>query len=176
MLNTKEIRFTLGEIMAKNIEVPYVAGLGVRTGGKIAFYEAMLDSYKETLANQLCEMGIGEQPLVSLSSFTRLKNGEVWNNLQTIEDFEALDLMVACADACGFIINNVNVLQMNIAEIGDINSLLISKYGRIGMDDATWLKKFKELVLNKMYFLTQAECIKNFASSDDSVKKAPSHK
>ncbi len=176
MLNTKEMRATLGDLMAKTTKEPYVAGLGVRTGGLVAFDEAKLEAYKETFANKLCEMGIDEYPLVALSSFTKLKNGKVWNQLQTMEDFEVLDLMVACAAACGFIINDSNVLQMNINEIGAITSILISKYGRVGTDDATWLQYFRNLVLKKMYFLTQVECIKNFATTDDNIEKVPSHK
>lgn len=124
----------------------------------------------------LQELGIDEKPMISLSRLTTLKNGELWNELLCLEDFQALELLLACSDACGFIQNDLATIQRNISEIGDINSILISKIGRslVGNDDE-WLKLIKETVINKMYFLINPDRIKSFATDNQELTDTPAH-
>lgn len=113
-------------------------------------------------------------PLISLATLTTMKDGSTWNQLQSLEDFKTLDLLLACSDACGFIHNDAGTIQRNINEIGDMTSILISRYGRsfIGNDDE-WLKAIRESVINRMYFLTEPDVIRQFASGNQEDTNTP---
>lgn len=142
------------------------------TSTKLAFDERKLEENKQEIATILQELGIDEHPSISLASLTTLKSGEVWNRLQSLEDFYALDCLLACSDACGFIYNDVDTRKRNINKVGDINSVLISRYGRFMVgDDDNWVQLIRENVVNNMYFLTAPESIKVFATGNQGATK-----
>lgn len=177
MLNSKDMKNSIIQLFAESQNDPYVVGNGILTSMRIGFDVKKLEKKKQEIAAILQELGIDEHPMISLSSLTTLKNGEVWNQLQSLEDFQALELLLACTDACGFVHNDSATIQRNINEIGDKNSILISASGRsmIG-DDDKWLQSIREVVISKMYFLTDPESIKAFATGNQeltntSVKK-----
>ena len=177
MLNSKEIKNDIIQLFVENQNDPYVIGNGILTSMKIGFDERKLNEKKGEIATILQELGIDEHPMISLFKLTVLKNGEVWNKLQSLEDFQALELLLACSDACGFVQNDPATIQRNIAEIGDINSILISNIGRslVGNDDE-WLKLIREIIIKKMYFLTDPDSIKSFATNNQKLTKTPVHK
>ena len=106
-----------------------------------------------------------------------LKSGFAWNQLQSLEDFQALELLLACSDACGFIHNDDDTIQRNIVEIGDLNSLLISSSGRFMVNSIEdWLRLIRKKVIDKMYFITDSESIKKYANGDQKSSIEPSHK
>lgn len=177
MLNTKDMKNNIIKLFAESQNEPYVIGHGILTSIKIGFDERKLEANKQAIATILQELGIDEQPMINLSSLTTLKNGEVWNQLSSLEDFQALELLLACSDACGFVHNDTDTIQRNINEMGDMNSILISKYGRsmIG-DDNKWLKSIREIVIGTMYFLTDPESIKLSAGNQELIEApSPSH-
>ncbi len=176
MLESKKIKNDIISFFAQNENVPYIVGNGVITGLRIGFDESKLEENKGRIATLLYQLGVSEHPLIRLSSLTKLKDGTVWNKVQTMDDFQALDLLIACSDACGFIHNDMNTIQRNVHEIGDVNSMLISKYGRVGIDDETWLQLIRECVINNMYFFTEMETIKNFAISEETPESSVRHK
>ena len=160
MLNSKEVNEYIHKLMIKSTDTPYVAGNGVLTSTHVGFDQVKLEEQKPEIASMLQEIGIENSPLISLERLTKLKNGEVWNQLQSLEDLQALDLLLACANASGFILNNGIIIQMNINEIGDLTSILISGMGRsmVG-DDAKWLEEIRNRVVNKMFFPVDGEKI-----------------
>ena len=174
MLNSKEIKNDIMQLFVESQNDPYVIGNGILTSMKIGFDERKLNEKKREIATILKELGIDEHSMISLSRLTVLKNGEVWNKLQSLEDFQALELLLACSDACGFVQNDPATIQRNIAEIGDINSILISNIGRslVGNDDE-WLKAIRETIIKKMYFLTNPDSIKSFAINSKELTKTP---
>lgn len=176
MLNSKEIINNIMQLFIESQNKPYVIGNGILTSTKIGFDERKLNEKKREIATILQELGIDEHSMINLLRLTVLKSGEVWNKLQSLEDFQALDLLLACSDACGFVQNDPATIQRNIAEIGDINSILISKIGRsiVGNDDE-WLKLIREIIIKKMYFLTNPDSIKSFAANSQELTNTPVH-
>lgn len=160
MINPKEIENNIIGLFAESKDEPYVVGNGILTHIKIAFSKKKIEENKKDIAVILQEIGIDEHPLINLSSLTKYKDGSFWNQLQTIEDFKALELLLACSDACGFIYNDLDTIERNINSIGDFGSLLISQIGiSIYEDKDEWLKLIKERVIEKMFFLTDSENI-----------------
>ena len=172
MLNSKELYNEITQLFALSEEVPYVVGNGILTSMKIGFDEKKLEHKKQEIADILQSLGVDEQPLIKLSCLTKLKDGQVWNKLESIEDFQALELLLACSHACGFIINDYDTILRNILELGDIPSILISRYGRIIIgNEGEWLRQIREVVIDRMFFFTNPENIK-FAANGS--QKAPS--
>lgn len=174
MLTTKEVKDYFMQLIVESQNDPYVIGNGILTNVKIGFDEKKLEGSKQAIATMLQELGVDEHVMIKLSSLTTLKNGDVWNQLKSLEDFQALEFILACSDACGFIHNDVGTIQRNINEIGDLNSILISAYGRpmIG-DDEKWLEAIREIVIDKMYFITNPESIKLYASGSQEIAASP---
>ena len=176
MLNSKEIINDIMQLFVESPKKPYVIGNGILTSTKIGFDEGKLNEKKGEIATILQELGIDEHSMISLLRLTVLKSDEVWNKLQSLEDFQALELLLACSDACGFVQNDPATIQRNIAEIGDINSILISNMGRslVGNDDE-WLRLIREIIIKKMYFLTNPDSIKSFAANSQELTETPVH-
>ena len=167
MINLKELLEMLFSLLAKNETVPFVFGHGIITEQQIAFDENLLENSKSKIANILKDLGIDEFPCISLEMLTTLKSGETWNELQSKEDFEALELLLACSDACGFIINDTLTAQRNNFEIGDLSSLLTSQFGtRLteGFND-DWLRMIREIVIKEMHFWTDIDKINEYTNS-----------
>lgn len=177
MINPKEIKDDIVQLFAENQDNPFVVGNGILTSIRIAFDEKKLNENKKKIATILQELGIDEHIMISLARLTLLKNGEVWNKLESLEDFQALELLLASSDACGFILNDYATKQRNIAEIGDINSLMITFSGRdlVGNDEK-WLKIIRESIINNMYFFTNPDNIKSFANDNQDFFENPIHK
>ena len=173
MINSKELNKNIRDLFAETEEEEFVAGNGIQTNVRIGFNLAKLNEKKQEIAILLRELGVDEHVLIRLSSLTKYKNGETWNNLQSIEDYQTLELLLACADACGFIHNDFATIQRNIAEIGEFNSIVISKFGRILMNDEDWLKAIRESIVNNMYFLTDPEKIRAYANGTYLEEEAP---
>lgn len=170
MLKSNEMKTRIFDLFAEEENKPIVTGSGVVTARRIGFDQFKIDSSKAEFASYLTEIGADKHPLVSLASLTTTEDGEVWNELQTIEDFQALDLFIACINACGFVVNNSEVMKRNIAQIGSINSILISNIGRdlVGNDEE-YLKRIRECVANNMFFVTNMELIQKLAPAKETV-------
>lgn len=142
-----------------------VVGRGIFPVMKIGFHAKKIEEARPMIANILYELEASEHPLIDLKYLLTKKTGEEWNHLLSMEDFHALDLLLACSDACGFIYNNAMVTIMNIAELGDA-SILISSLGKaLFKSSEEWLTSIRENVLHKMYFPVDKEAIRKFASS-----------
>jgi len=177
MYNSEDIKRKILGYLAEDSKMPYVVGNGIITNISIGFDLAKINSAKKEIAKILVDLGIDEKPLISLHSLTTLKDGTVWNSLNNITDFQALELLLACSEACGFLNNNWYTKHMNINSIGEIHSVLISGSGRslVG-DDNEWLHLIRENVVNKMYFLTDTDCIKAYATDNLELLMTPGSK
>ncbi len=162
MLSPKELQSYLSNLFVESAETPYVVGNGIITTMRISFDAEKIEQNKRTIAKMLEEIGIDGKPLISLESLTKLKDGEKWNELQSMEDFQALELLLASSNACGFIQNDDMVKQLNINEVGDLTSILISAAGPALIGDTDkWLRLIRETIISHMYFLTDMEKIQS---------------
>ena len=60
-------------------------------------------------------------------------------------------MLLVYSDTGGFIHNDVATIQRNIIEIGDINSILISRYCRALVGEYNiWLQLMREIMVDKM--------------------------
>ncbi len=174
MLSTKELKTYLCSLFAEKEDTPYVAGNGILTSVRIGFDAEKIEKNKRTIAKMLEEIGIAEKPMISLESLTKLKNGEAWNELQTMEDFQALELLLASSNACGFILNDETIKQLNINEMGELNSILISSFGpSLVGDQDKWLRLIRETIINHMYFLTDIEKIQSAIKGKTEEPESP---
>ena len=160
MLSTKDLKKTLKSLLPDNYDTPYVCGNGFYNGMRFGFDVEKLEEKKGEIASYLMEIGVDELPLISLASLTKLKDGSTWNNLNTFEDFQALELLVAVSDASGFIINSDVIRQMNINEVSD-DSILLTSFGKLGYKtDEEWLNEIKKCIVDHMFFFTDSDAIK----------------
>ncbi len=170
MLNSKEINNYITKLMA-NEDEDFVIGNGVLTSMKIAFSKMKLEENKEMLANILHDLGVDNYPLITLDSLTTLKDGQVWNKLESMEDFAALDILLACSHACSFIDNDLDTVGNNINNLGEIDSLYLTLSGRkMVNDDTKWLAKVKELSKKMNYLTFPAEIKANLQKKDNKIK------
>ena len=153
MFNLKELKEYIMQLVAKDEHIPYVVGYGILKDTRIKFDKWKLKQKMPEIASNMQKLRIndsmshladfryrnGEFPL---SDFTTLKTGEVWNQLQSIEELQALDLFMACLDACGFVWKSEAMY-----------SFLLSNDARIeaGNDDR-WLQLLREKVVNNTYY------------------------
>lgn len=161
MLKKEELLELLTGLLADDFEHPFVYGHGIITEQQIAFDKELLEKNKNIVANFLKELGIDELPCITLERLTKLKNGDTWNELQTKEDFETLEFLLASCDACGFIINNILTMQRNELELGNVASILTSDFGERlnnGITDE-WLCLLREKVIGRMHFSTNMDKI-----------------
>ncbi len=166
MLSTKDMKKTLVGLLPSSEGVPFVIGNGLFDRMELGFDEKKLEEKKGEIASYLMEIGADELPLVSLASLTKLKDGSTWNNLNTLEDFQALELLVAVSDASGFIINNDVIRQMNINEVGN-DSILLTLFGKMGFEtDEEWVAAVKESIVDHMFFFTDSDAIRLNAPED----------
>lgn len=171
MLNSKELKERIVQLLAEDKLTPYVIGNGIISNMKIGFNEEKLKNEKQKIAEILKSLGVNEHPLIKLSDLTKLKNGDTWNNLQTIEDFQALELLLACSHACGFINNDDTIIRKNIMNLGDIGSISISPFRKAFIkNDDEWLRLIREDVIDGMFFFTNPEYI-NHVIND--IKRPP---
>jgi len=173
MLKNDEIIKEIIALFAESDKEPYEVGNGICTNIAIAFNAEKLESKKKYIAELLQETGIGNHPLISLELLTKTSNGETWNNLDDLKDFQALELLLACSHACGFIVNNGSVKQLNINTMGDMNSIVISGIGREMLGDE-WLDTFKKVALKNMYFpVDQAKISETLESETPKIETGP---
>ncbi|MDE6142317.1 MAG: hypothetical protein K2G03_06905 [Bacilli bacterium] len=161
MINSKYLLEFLTGLLAEDFDKLFILGYGIITEQQVAFDEEVLEKNKAKVARILKELGINELPSITLERLTKLKDGEKWNELQNKEEFEALDLLLACSDACGFIVNNILTVQRNEFELGNVSSILTSDFGerlRNGINDE-WLRMVREEVIGKMSFSTNVDKI-----------------
>lgn len=173
MLNSKNLKNNILQLFVESKDKPFVIGNGILINMKIGFDEEKLEENKQAIATILQELGIDEHRMIRLSGLTTLKNGEVWNPLQSIEDFQALELLLACSHACGFIDNDNTIIEMNIgqiSEISGISSILLLKQGIFTTDENEWLKFIKEVVIDNMYFFIDSENIKLSVNEECKIK------
>lgn len=182
MLNSKDMKNNIQQLFAEDQSTPHVVGNGILQTMRIAFDEKKLDRVKQEIAILLQDLGVDEHALISLLSLTTFKSGEVWNQLQSLEDFQALELLLACSDACGFISNDFNVKIRNINNLGDDAFLIAPDFyydfadseGRINYDE--WLKAIRERVAANIFFIPSPDSIKAYASGRQELIEAASHK
>lgn len=175
MINSKELRELLFELLTGDFEHPFVYGHGIITEQQTAFDKELLEKNKSYIANVLKEIGVDELSYITLERLTKLKNGETWNELQTKEEFETLELLLSCADACGFIDNGILAMQRNEFELGEVSSILTSDFGERWNNGITdeWLSQIREEIVMKMRFKTNAERISEYANVGDNLMNRP---
>ncbi len=144
-----------------------IYGSGIRPSVHLSFDEAKLEESKQKIADILMEIGIENEAMIKLSSLMTLKNGEVWNDLKTMEDFHALELLLASSDACGFINNSLDIIQMNIHAVGELNSLTLTSAGISYFGEGQWLELVRTSVIDKMHYLVNGEAIRKHASNSE---------
>ncbi len=169
MFDLKDLLEMLESVLSEELNKPFVFGHGIITEQQIAFDEDALENNKERIATLLKYLGIAELSSMTLERLTKLKNGDTWNELQNKEEFEALEYLLACSDACGFIVNNILAIQKNCFELGSISSILTSDFGeRVnnGINEE-WLKTLREEVIGKMHFSVNADKINEYATLAD---------
>lgn len=182
MLNSKDMRNNIQQLFAQDQSTPQVVGNGILQTMRVAFDEKKLDRIKPEIAVLLQDLGVDEHALIDLLSLTTFKNGETWNQLQSLEDFQALELLLACSDACGFISNDFNVKIRNINNLGNDASLIATDFyyafadskGCINYDE--WLKEIRERVATNIFFIPSPDSIKAYASGRQDLIEALSHK
>ena len=164
MVEIKKLYKLLSNCMADDLKDKnnLLVGNGIITGRSIGFNKRKVEETKPIIASLLNEIGIVEKPLISLELLTKNKNGETWNNLLNIDDFKTLDLLLAYSDAAGFILNNTYVQQLNVNQIGELSSTVISFDGRqlVG-DDAKWLEMIRLFSENMIFVPTGEEISKH---------------
>ena len=174
MLKTTEIKEKLSDLMIDDLNTPYLVGNSIILCEAIWFDEEKLERNKKDIALILNELDIERKPLVSLKTLTRLKNGEEWNSLQSMDDFHALNLLVACADACQFLENSMEVQQLNAGQLGGNAEIITTVVRQTINNDEEWLKLIRERVLNKVFYLAYDENVKSTISTShgqNSLKK-----
>ena len=170
MLNSKDVKDSIMQLLPEQDQERFESNGGVLTGLRLHFDKVKLEENMQEVATILKELGIDKHPVTSLAGLTTYENGEVWNELQNAEDFQALELILACSDACGFIHNNGTAIERNLNEIGEMNAILISNCGRAMIaDDKRWTRLIRERVADRMLFLTEPELIKTYAPSSNMV-------
>ncbi|MCX4365164.1 MAG: hypothetical protein OSJ70_05265 [Bacilli bacterium] len=170
MFDLKDLLEVLESILSEDLSKPFVFGHGIITEQQIAFDKEALENNKARIASLLKYLGIAGLSSVTLERLTKLKNGDTWNELQTKEEFEALEYLLACSDACGFIVNNILTSQKNCFELGSISSILTSDFGERFYNGITgeWLKTLREEVIGKMHFSVNGEKINEYATLENS--------
>ncbi len=165
MLKSKEIYDMINPLIGKNEKNIY--GSGIRPSVHLTFDEKKLEESKQKIADILMEIGIENEDMIKLSSLMTLKNGEVWNDLKTMEDFHALELLLASSDACGFINNSLDTIQTNIHNVGKLNSLALTSAGISYYGEGKWLELIRLSAIDKMQYLVNGEAIKKHASKSE---------
>lgn len=169
MIDSKDLLELLMGLLAESLDKPLVYGHGIITEQQIAFDKEILEKNKSMIASFLKELGVDQYSSISLERLTKLKNGDAWNELQTKEEFETLEYLLACCDACGFITNNILTIQRNEYELGDVSSILTSDFGErmnSGINDE-WLHMLREHVVSWMHFPVNYDKITQFSCVDD---------
>ena len=165
MLDNTEIMASSFEVK-KNIITPnYVFDLiaslldngedSVIGNGIISSYSFNRDGLvanKDKIANVLVELGLDKQSIISLEDLTHLKNGKVWNYLNSYEEFEVLELLLAASDACKFIINDKKRVSKNITLLGNSYYMISKGFRSYYANESDWLKDIKEHILDKMEY------------------------
>lgn len=162
MLNSKDVKLNIMELLTTDESKRTV---GSRVNGQtMSFDSTKLAERRQEIATILTELGIHEQPKISLKSLAAKMSGEVWNELQTAEDIEALDLLLACSDACGFINNGATTVSDNINGLGALNATLLSPSGRaIVGNDTIWARLVRERIADNVSFYPAQDKILEYA-------------
>ena len=168
MLNTEAIIELAESVLINDPEKDkYVVGKGITTGMAWGFKPNGIEENKGLIANYLKELGLDEKekPYISARDLMTLKDGTLWNELQTYEDYTALDYLLAMACACGFIDNSQGTEIMNVNFIGEGNSIFISRHGReFAGNDKDWLDAIKESCIDHMHYVVNVSGIKEYSS------------
>ena len=164
MLNNKEIIALTKSLLVNDPNAEsYVVGRGITTNQVFGFSPEKIEDAKETIAKCLIEIGLNEKEFIILKDLMRLKEGGFWNYLTCFEDYQALDNLLAVANACGFINNSKGTEMSHVFMLGDINSILISQFRRVFVpNDEDWLKGLRETVIERMYFTVNIDKINEY--------------
>ena len=159
MLNSKEIvDFVRGLMIEDHLKEKFVKGRGLTTGIVWGFVPERLEEAKGEVAKLLNELDIHDNPWISANDLLVLKNKEMWNKLGSYEDYQALDLLIAVSNACGFIDHNIGNEMMNVLFMGEGNSIVISRYGRsIINNDEKWLEGVREVLAHVHFIIIEDE-------------------
>jgi hypothetical protein len=163
MLDIKYINSLIYSVLGVKGNNPSIKGKGIILDTTYFFDQEKLNQQMLDIAHLFQELGVGEQPLVRLSSLTKLKNGTTWNNLLTMDDFNTLNILLACGNACDFIINDDDVRKQNKDLIGNLVSHIIStEYIELGLNQSIWLRIFKDSLANKMIFPVNSQILNSY--------------
>ncbi len=173
MIEPKKLKKFISKLTINDSEEESVVGNGVRSDISIRFNKRKLDLAKPKLLKIFNELNVGGEAIVSLKDLTLLKDGTVWNNLDDLEDFQALELFLCALDASGIVCNNDDVRQMNNDELGSLTSLVITKFG---IDFAgginKWLQLMKKYIMDTLYVIVSS----NFRKDEEFSSKWPYEK
>ena len=160
MLKVNELQEKIASLLANEESKTVVSGNGITAAKRYTFNQSSIDQSKRDIAAILKELGIDEVETVSVEDFTTLKDGSEYIGLRTMGEYDTLELLIACADACGFIRNNAENMRKSNAELGRINTVLLSDIGRkmVG-NDSMWLNNIKNNVIGHIRYATNQRLI-----------------
>lgn len=164
MVNSRDLKNKIRSLLVEGDSF-FTPGNGIIDNEVFRFDRDKLEENKKAIANILLEVGADMFPMITLETLTTTLDDQIWNELETLEDFEALDLLLACSDACGFIINNSFTKQSNTTHLGGY-AVILTEEGKKTININEWLKLMRDIALRKMYYLTDQELI-NKALSDN---------
>lgn len=166
MLNSKNVKEKILSLIINDNDTPFIVGHGILNHQIFYFDKEKLEASKKDIVMLLDELGIVGHSLINLTALTTTKDDQVWNSLEAFEDFEALNLLLACFDACEFVINNSFTIQSNLNQLGIENSTLLNTTSRILLGNDRWLEEIRNIVMNKMCFLVEEENINSILSNN----------
>ena len=143
----------------------FVIGDGIMSTMVYPFDDVALENIKHEIATYLNNIGIDKKDRITLDDLTRYEDGKEWNKLQTMLEFEALELLLSCAHACGFIHKTPNDLRQTISEVGEENDILVSNSWEEEYSEKEWLKALKRFVTGHTYFSVRKDYIERYANS-----------
>ena len=157
MLNKEYIINFIGSIVDN--EFGGTEGYGIIAGQYWNFNPTKLEESKGKIIEILKALGVDDKEKISLRDLMTLKDGTVWNGFLDEDDYRALELLVACANACGFLINDEDTeLQNRNASVG-----LTTRYNKSLMSDMEWLKVMKDYgLVDKIFYTISKGAIKEY--------------
>lgn len=154
-LNSQEI-YNLGiECLASKKEIAEETCISVNAiTSDLMFGVEKINSCKADIANLLNQTDI-KKPFSTLNNLINKENGEAWNDLRILLDFEAFRYLFAMAVACKFIVISEFTRLENLKRLGEYKALISPTVIQNLTPEIfpSWICLLKEYVFPNMNFL-----------------------